>query len=345
MTHRIIIDSGAFSVWAQGASIDLKEYVRFCKRYPDVDYYVNLDKIPGIPNQKRTVTPESVEDSCKVSWENYQYMLRHLPIEKVIPVFHQNESLRWLEKYLRFGTPYLGISPANDNTTLVKAGWMSEVRKHVLDTRGDLIVKTHGFAVTSYDLMKYMPWYSVDSASWKMTAAWGGIYVPRKTGGVYDYGKPPFIVAVSPKSSKTKRGMHFDHMSPGLRTLVLDFLKEVGVEFGEYVIVPVPADYKRNPEKGREIWYKKGKSILRTVVHGVVTSHERRCLVNLKFIHRANKVLPIRFIYAAGAIMPYDIEYYPHSRLLSYHVIDERALHRHLDLVRGRKERMRHARR
>ena len=103
----IILDSGAFSVWTKGISIDINQYIDFCKQHPLISYYVNLDVIPGIPNKHKTVNKKTTEEAAQKSWENYQRMLEYFPIEKVIPVFHQNEDFKWLNKYIEFGTPYI----------------------------------------------------------------------------------------------------------------------------------------------------------------------------------------------------------------------------------------------
>lgn len=317
----LMIDSGAFSVWNKGSSIDLEGYVDFCKRHPGASCYVNLDVIPGVPNNKRTITPTSLEDACQRGWNNYQRMLKDLPLDKVIPVFHQNENPKWLKRYLDFGTPYLGISPANDRGTPEKLHWMKSIRPLLFDKDGAPRCKTHGFAVTSFRLMKYWQWYSVDSASWKVVAAWGGLYLPRKTGGKYDYGKSPYIVAVSPMSpSKHKRGKHVTTLSPLVRELLDEYLECVGEPMGRYEIVTVPEGH-RVGKTGEQFWYDRKKSqVLQVVERGVACNWELRAKCNAFFLREVmrTRALPVKHIYFAGAPRIH-IEQYLGKRLMTYH--------------------------
>lgn len=340
MDRLLMLDSGAFSVWSQGASIDLEAYIQFCLRYPDISYYVNLDVIPGVPNVKRSLTPEAVEASCQQGWDNYIRMLdAGVPYQQVIPVYHQNDGIHWLEKYLEFGTPYLGISPANDMTTTQKLQWMAGLRKHLFDSSGKPIVLTHGFAVTSYDLMRFWNWHSVDSASWKLTAAWGAVYVPQTKSGVNDFSQPPLHIVTSPNTlAKQKFQSHLNACSPGVKARILDWLAECGVKEGAFTEAKEKPGYKLNRETG-EFWINKGKGILARVTEkGVRTSFEERAKVNVEFVKRMEKVLPVDNIYFAGAPMPYDVEWDCAKRLFSYHELgkgktENKYLRGHLDWI------------
>ena len=174
----LLIDSGAFSAWNSGASIDLTEYAEWCLGHlEDVDVFVNLDVIPGRPGHHPSSV--EVEESAKRGWKNYHFMVRRgIPPEKLIHVFHQGESWKWLEMMLDL--PYIGLSPANDRSTRDKCLWLERCMEVVTDKEGMPLNKWHGFAVTSPDLMSRFPWYSVDSATWGMAAVWGKISVYRK---------------------------------------------------------------------------------------------------------------------------------------------------------------------
>lgn len=354
-TRLLLLDSGAFSVWTQGAQIDLDDYISFCEEFPDCSYYVNLDVIPGTPGKKASLTPESVEASCKAGWDNYRKMIERLPKDKVIPVFHQGDPIKWLEKYLSFGVKYIGISPANDRQTsgsrhkatfpgrgslsTTKLQWIKSLRSFLFDGAGRPVVRTHGFAVTSYDLIKGMEWYSVDSASWKLAGAWGGIYVPHSNN-----------FTVEPEQFRTSanfdpKHLKFGHqVTPRFPDRVNDWLKECGVPRGSYEIKRVREEYKLSKE-AKEIWFHKASRIvLVPVEHGVTTSVEQRLRVNAEFIHRANKALKehVRHIYFAGALMPYELEYDLGKRLLSYFHTQGKSgkecLTKHCRLVRKQKE-------
>ena len=166
-----ILDSGAFSVWSRGGTVDIVDYIRFAKELqsrldPRIELnVVNLDVLPGkfgeIPTQ------EQREQSAIQGWQN---MLR-LEAEglKVIHVYHQHEGIEWLDK-IREHLPYIGISPANDCSMKQKLNFMDSCYSRIRDT-----VKTHGFAVTSSSQLYRYPLFSADSSSWTVAARYGRI--------------------------------------------------------------------------------------------------------------------------------------------------------------------------
>lgn len=364
-TKLLILDSGAFSVWTQGAAIDLEAYLAFCQSLPDVSYYVNLDVIPGKPGDKKTLTKETVAESCKQGWRNYRRMIEVLPKEKVIPVFHQGDPIAWLEKYLSFGVPYIGISPANDRATgaknrpstvtfanraeplSTKIQWLRTLRPYLFDGAGHPVVRTHGFAVTSYELMKFWEWHSVDSASWKLAGAWGNVYVPQVRGdGSFLFTEPPNSVRMSGTASSESLGklltrvnrQNYEKLQPDL----MRFLAECDVSLGAFEVKPVEEGYKLKRDAD-EIWFsKKDRKVLVPTEKGVLTSVEERLRVNAHCIQMANNALKqtVHHIYFAGAVMPYPLEFQLGRRLLSYfHTKGEsgsKVLNNHTSMIRER---------
>lgn len=336
-----ILDSGAFSVWNRGETIDLDQYIQFCVDHADCSYFVNLDIIPGKPNDVKSKTPSLIESACQGGWDNYQRMIKRLPLEKVVPVFHQGDSYDWLEKYLDFGTPYLGISPANDRTTEQKMTWLAEVKKYIFDSAGRPIVKTHGFAVTAFRLMKFMQWHSVDSASWVRSAAYGTVYVPMQRKGEWRYDIEPFMLNVSPKSpTRDERQKHLTSLSPTVSAIVEKYLTEMRMPVGSYEVVQVPEGHKKGEN---ELWFEKGKKdkVVRTTKKGVMTCHQRRFYLNWQFLKNANDVLPVDHIYFAGAggSLRDEIEYRLGNRLMAYPEISQckkagEVFRRHMEILK-----------
>ena len=171
-----ILDSGAFSVWANGSTIDIDDYVRFCKELKEVLpkeinlTIVNLDVLPGKFGERPTDMER--DESASRGWDN-MLKLESLGL-KVIHVFHQHEDFSWLEK-LKKHSDYIGISPANDVSMIEKHNWLNQVFSNlkVNETK----IKTHGFAVTSHTQLYKYPFYSVDSSSWVAPARFGRIPV------------------------------------------------------------------------------------------------------------------------------------------------------------------------
>ena len=166
----LFLDSGAYSAFTKGISIDIQEYIKFIKE--NIEYltiYANLDCI----------------GDAEASLKN-QKIMEEAGLHP-IPCYHMNEE----EKYLRY---YL------DNYEYIALGGMVGASKKDLgpwlDWCWDKICtapsylpthKVHAFGMTSHDLMVRYPWYSVDSTSWVMTGRFGAVYVPKKKSGRYDY--------------------------------------------------------------------------------------------------------------------------------------------------------------
>lgn len=227
---KIMLDSGAFSAWSKGEKIDLDQYIAYIKANEHcVDRYVNLDVIPGSRNKPRTQA--EVEDSAKQSYAN----LRKMKAAGLnpIPVFHRGERFYWLHKMLDEGEKYIGVSPS---LYIVGANvameWLDRVFTILTDAGGKPSIDTHGFAVSSFDLLKRYPWTTCDATSWALTAAFGSILVPVYRNGAPDYAETPVKLSVS--EVDRKRGSlppdHYLRYGPLMKRRVLDFLEhEVGV--------------------------------------------------------------------------------------------------------------------
>jgi len=178
-TSRSIIDWSYF---------DTKEVKNFLERY--VEYinrnqkqlyqYVNLDVIF---NPERTWDHQKYLESCGLN---------------PIPVYHFGEDLKWLKKYMD-NYDYIGIGGLGQDITKEKfvIHHGDPTFKLIRESKQD--IKTHGFAVTSLDLMLRYNWYSVDSTSWVKFAAYGTVLVPRYDSNTkkYDYSKNVLLVSVS----------------------------------------------------------------------------------------------------------------------------------------------------
>ena len=173
----LIIDSGAFSVWNMGGTLDLGEYITFLKKFEkdhrskfaDV-WYVNLDVIPGSKDSK-SISQDEIIAAADAGFENYLKMKNEF--DNVIHVFHQGEDIPVLDRLLATNPAYIGVSPSNAVMTNPRKLWLDEAYKHIPSH-----VKTHGFAVTSIDLMRSYDWYSVDSTSWFMIGMYGKLCIP-----------------------------------------------------------------------------------------------------------------------------------------------------------------------
>lgn len=222
----VLLDSGAFSAWRRGAEINLKEYIKYCKRHKDeVDAYVALDAIPG-KDGKMDHSQASIEKSAAKSYENLQVM--KAAGLKPIPVFHQGERFEWLDRMLKDGETYVGISPYLRSHQNEIIEWADKCFTRITDGTGRPFLKTHGFGVTASVLCRRYPWYSVDSTSWSVGGGYGSILVPRrdKNTGKPDYCQPAQTMRISARKMDQSRG--FD----GLPEAQQDYVREVAEGYG-----------------------------------------------------------------------------------------------------------------
>ncbi|RLF30300.1 MAG: hypothetical protein DRN14_00145 [Thermoplasmata archaeon] len=291
----LMMDSGAFSVWTKGSEVDLDAYIEFCKDHLDViDVIVALDVIPGRPGDKASLTRENIETSCELGWKNYQRMLKAgLPVEKVLPVFHQNDDFKWLRRFIRRGVPYFGISPANDRTSYQRQLWLDQCMRIVCDDKGMPKAKFHGFAVTSVPLMLRYPWYSCDSASWLRCAMYGGVMIPwTEPDGERNYLKTPRVVNFSTKNDLRKeKGAHYDSMNAAHKKQVDKYLKDMGVVIGKSSYRREERKYKVSARGEENIFCRHEDHVIveKIEVAGVSNSVAVRAVVNMRYMEEVEK--------------------------------------------------------
>ena len=177
-----IVDSGAFTVWNKGGVITASDYAkRLIGLLKHFDIAANLDVIPGKQGMPaRDITRSMTDNAAAEGWNNYLYLRdrvsHHHPGERIMPIYHQGESLSWLKRMVDEGCTYIGISPSNDYHTNQRMHWLDDVFNYL--TSQPELPKTHGYAVTSPLLMKTYPWFSVDSASWVHKGGMGVVGTP-----------------------------------------------------------------------------------------------------------------------------------------------------------------------
>lgn len=272
-SETMFMDSGAFSLYFQHLhgkspeqakqfpkSAEFREYVKayaaFLRAFKrDIDVAANVDVI---------FNPEASFEALEI--------LEGEGV-KVMPVIHMGESMVWVQKYLDKGYDYLGFggfaSVKGDRDVFLR--WINSAFTLLCPESNKRlpIAKTHGFAVTSWSMLMRFPWYSVDSTSWIKAAAYGGIYVPRKSRGAFSFEKPPLSVCVSQKSpSISEFGRNFSSMSSLEREMMEEWLASIQVPLG------------RVDRNGNEI------------ERGVLTHHKPRSLANLVYFEQLAASVP-----------------------------------------------------
>lgn len=167
-----ILDSGAFTAWASGVTIDLDEYSAWVRkqeaRWQGKPFIpINLDVIPGAYGLNSTLRQRQA--GMVASLENADY-LRSLGHDTLMEVFHQDEPFDFLDLLLdRLPEGnVLGLSPRNDVDVTSKMAWQRQVLAHLMRRykTPDRLPRTHGLAVTSTRLLYGFPYFSTDSSTW-----------------------------------------------------------------------------------------------------------------------------------------------------------------------------------
>lgn len=150
-------DSGAFSAHTQGAPIDIDDYINWIRRHERVlTVYANLDVI----------------GDHSASARNLEYMeqagLRPLPVFHLGQPWQELHALAERYDYICIG----GRVMSNNNR-----GLMAHLTRafQIAGEHGGL--RYHGFAMTSHEIVRAFPWYSVDSSSWVSGAKYGSVLV------------------------------------------------------------------------------------------------------------------------------------------------------------------------
>ena len=165
---KVFIDSGAFSAYTLGVTIDLPTYVDYILRNIDI---IRVDD---------GVVMASVLDGIGDPLETYQNQKK---MEKLgfcpLPCFHAGEDTRYLEYYVK-NYDYITLGGMVGSSTKQLMMWLDYVWENFLtDGSGNPRLKVHGFGITSIPLMERYPWHSCDSSSWIQSAAFGTVIMPK----------------------------------------------------------------------------------------------------------------------------------------------------------------------
>jgi hypothetical protein len=238
------------------------EFYAYCDAYagflkdkamsPGVDLYVNVDAI---------FNPE-------LSYKALKYLENEHGL-KPIPVIHYNTPLKWVAKHLEEGYKFIGLGGlGQDATSQDYMRWADQVYDLICGQKSRMpLCRTHGFAMTSWRLMRRYPWWSVDSATWIKLAAYGRLYIPHRRNGKFNFEDNPYMLMVSDETNFAEYSdIHLFKCNDGEQEVVRLWLKEIGVPWGS-----------RNGDK---------------VVEGITTSWAMRAKANLLLFERFRLSLP-----------------------------------------------------
>lgn len=223
----ILLDSGAFTAWNAGHETNVEDVIQSYERfiavaepYFDEIWAINLDKIPG--EAGRDPTPEEITEAIAISDVNFKILTEKFG-NRILPVYHQGEPLERgleLQEMTDKTSKYICVSPRNDLPEGRRREWAQQVHAALRkDTR------THGLATTGNLMLERVPWYSADSATWILVAAYGGIIYYWDTGTVPRY----MTMAISNEGGRDRfQGNHFDSLQEVYKEAILQSMKECG---------------------------------------------------------------------------------------------------------------------
>lgn len=175
---KLFVDSGAYSVHKKGLSVDVDDYIAYLNNNEEyITFYIQLDHIPGIWGQPRTI--EMTLESCDKSWDNFKYMYERLTNpKKLCPVYHMGEPLWALDRIL--DSPYdfhcLCISCSKDIQFNEHFDWYDKCIRRIKNKRPN--VRIHLLGVGKPQLKERLDMSSMDATNWIMTAINGSIFTP-----------------------------------------------------------------------------------------------------------------------------------------------------------------------
>lgn len=233
---KVMIDSGAFTAWAGGKPVQLKKLITYSKalieRYGGKhDFvFISLDVMPG--EKGRNPTEAELKSSMRISYDNYLVYKKEMEPYEVVPVFHSGEPIQLRDWYLKH-TNHIALSMNQAMGEKHRIDWATRVQ-----VPG---VKMHGLAATGTRMVRYVDWFSVDSAAWIMIAAMGNIYWPLADGGIG-------VVSVSAKSPKIKsKDSHLTNMP--MFSSLLSLLEKKG-----YTLDALMHDYSARMSWNLDVW-------------------------------------------------------------------------------------------
>ncbi len=233
----LILDSGSFSMWKRGVTIDPDAYIDFVRHNKKYLFaHVTLDTIPGSPGKRRHVSEQESAACAKRSYEAHQYLKR--ANLHPTPVVHQYEPIEWLDRYLDDGETYIGVSPYLRSHKPEIRTWLDKCFLRLTNESGLPIVKTHGFGMTTPEFLARYPWSSVDSTSWVLAGAYGSVAVPFLKEHGYDFlcGKQ-FRLTNIPNTDRDD----FDVQGSIIQGHICDYFDSIGLDI----------DKLRNDDKAR----------------------------------------------------------------------------------------------
>jgi hypothetical protein len=315
MINNLFIDSGAHSLYninARNKNYNFYETDDFWKYVDDYCQFILLNK----KNISVYVSVDVIFQP-ELSWKVQRYMEDNYKI-KPLPVFHfpilhhlkdfsldgnfNNSQIKWLKKYMDT-CEYIGLGGLGQQVTKKQfIIYADRLFKLLCTPKGTAKWKIHGFAMTSFDLMKRYPWYSVDSTSYRLQAAYGTVLFPKIKNNEYLFDISPTGLKVTPRilsknktTTSVKHINNFLEINPTEREKLKNYLNWIrpGTKLGKtkYEIKNLNYELKKD-----ERWFKKfkkeNKGMVELIIEeGIENNSYIREELNLRLFQKVSETL------------------------------------------------------
>lgn len=220
INRKLFVDSGAFTAWTKGETIDVDKYIEWINTYDsELTLYCQIDCIPG--DIVHGATPEQVKEAAYNTWKNFLYMRNKVASpDKLLYTFHVGEPLEYLKQALEYEDEfgrlkYIALGGMVGKNSKVRDNFLNKCFE-VIRNSSNPEVKVHAFGMTEISLLEKYPITSADSTSYIMVGANGNLCT--------SFG----ILNVSDKSSHSKDNI--TNLPEVHKQVVLEEIKSRGFE-------------------------------------------------------------------------------------------------------------------
>lgn len=213
----LFMDSGAFTAWTKGVTINLEEYISFINNYGEyIDHFGQIDSIPTKNDS------QSLKKAADNTWSNYLEMIEKVKYpEKITYTFHVGEPIENFIEALKWGAEHKhimkmialgGMVKKNKQTkeSLITRA-LSEIKKYYPE------VKIHLFGTTSDTYFQKFPVDSGDSSNYIQSGRIRNVNTPF---GIIGFGK-------------IKDKNHYTALCQDTKNVLDKYFKEINVDINE----------------------------------------------------------------------------------------------------------------
>jgi len=172
------------------------EFRKYCNQYAE---FIQRGDLQGKVRYFATV---DAIGNAEITLQVHEFFEKEHGL-RLIPVVHFPAPMKWIDVYLEKGYKMIGLGGMARRPDKSKViNWCDMAFLKLCPESNDRkpIVKVHGFALTSWGLLRRWPWFSVDSTSYLLYGTYGLICVPfpdPKDKSQFSFDRPPMIVSVS----------------------------------------------------------------------------------------------------------------------------------------------------